>query len=95
MVVAAAFPLLLAVLAAFGLLLLPATNAFSRRMERAADAYALQVTRKPRAFQSMMRKLADQNLSEAAPPAWVQFLFYSHPPAAERIAAADRVMSDE
>ncbi len=86
----AAFPLLLAVLAAFGLLLLPATNAFSRRLERAADTYALRVTGKPRAFQSMMRKLADQNLSDADPPAWVQFLFYSHPPAAERIAAAER-----
>src|SRR5205823_2173790 len=30
-------------------------------------------------------KLAGQNLSEAEPPAWVRFLFYSHPPISERI----------
>ena len=91
----AAFPLLLGVLAAFSLLFLPATNAFSRAMERAADDYALRVTGKPRAFQSMMAKLTDRNLSDAAPPAWVRVLFYSHPPVAERIAAAERYIGRE
>jgi STE24 endopeptidase len=86
----AAFPLLVGVLSAFGLVLLPLTNAFTRRMERAADDYALRLTRKPRAFQSVMAKLAGQNLSDATPPAWVRFLFYSHPPVSERIAAAER-----
>ncbi|HUS17249.1 MAG TPA: M48 family metallopeptidase [Chloroflexia bacterium] len=85
----AAFPVLVAVFSVFGLVLLPVTNAFTRRMERAADAYALRVTRKPRAFQAVMAKLAGQNLSDAAPPAWVRLLFYSHPPIAERIAAAE------
>ena len=89
----AGFPLLLGVLAVFGLLLLPVTNAFTRHMERAADAYALRVTGKPRAFQSVMAKLAGQNLSDAAPPAWVRVLFYSHPPIAERIAAAERYVA--
>jgi Zn-dependent protease with chaperone function len=37
-----------------------------------------------------MAKLAGQNLSDATPPAWVRFLFYSHPPVSERIAAAER-----
>lgn len=88
----AAFPLLVAVLGAFGLLLLPATNAFSRRMERAADDYALRMTAKPRAFQAVMAKLAGQNLSDAAPPTWARLLFYSHPPIGERIAAAEQYM---
>lgn len=86
----AALPLVLAALSAFFLVFMPATNAFSRRMERAADDYALRVTRKPRAFQSIMAKMAGQNLSEATPPAWVVFLFYSHPPIAERLAHAER-----
>ena len=86
----AALPLVLAALSAFFLVFMPASNAFSRRMERAADDYALRVTRKPRAFQSIMAKMAGQNLSEAAPPAWVVFLFYSHPPIAERLAHAER-----
>ncbi len=88
----AALPVLLAVLGVFGLGLLPVTNGYSRALERAADEYALRTTHKPRAFQTMMAKLADQNLSEANPPAWVRFLFYSHPPAAERIAAAERYL---
>jgi STE24 endopeptidase len=86
----AALPLVLAALGAFFLVFMPATNAVSRRMERAADDYALRVTRKPRAFQSIMAKMAGQNLSEAAPSAWVVFLFYSHPPIAERLAHAER-----
>jgi STE24 endopeptidase len=86
----AAFPLLVGTLALFGLILLPLTNAFSRRMERAADAYALRVTGSPRAFQAVMARLAGQNLSDADPPAWIRIFFYSHPPIAERIAAAER-----
>ena len=86
----AALPLVLVALSAFFLVFMPASNAFSRRMERAADDYALRVTRKPRAFQSIMAKMAGQNLSEAAPPAWVVFLIYSHPPIAERLAHAER-----
>jgi STE24 endopeptidase len=86
----AAFPLLVGTFALFGLILLPLTNAFSRRMERAADAYALRVTDNPRAFEAVMVRLAGQNLSDADPPAWIRILFYSHPPMVERIAAAER-----
>jgi STE24 endopeptidase len=86
----AALPLVAAALGGFFLVLLPASNAFTRRMERAADDYALRLTAKPRAFQAVMAKLAGQNLSEATPAPWVVFLFYSHPPIAERIAHAER-----
>ena len=91
----AAVPLVGAVLAAFFLVLLPASNAFTRRMESAADDYALRMTHKPRAFQSVMTKMAGQNLAEADPPAWAVFLFYSHPPIDERIAHAERYVQRE
>lgn len=81
----AAFPLLGLVFAVFGLVVMPLGNWFSRRQESAADTYALEMTRLPRAFVSAMSKLADQNLSELDPDRWVVWLFYSHPPIGERV----------
>lgn len=84
----AALPLFAVAMMAFGLVSLPLGNFMSRRMERAADRYAIRTTGKRDAFRSVMLKLASQNLAEAEPPAWVRFLFYSHPPISERIRAA-------
>jgi STE24 endopeptidase len=81
----AALPLFGLAMLLFGLLTMPAGNFMSRQMERAADRYAIRTTGKADAFRSVMVKLAGQNLSEAEPPAWVRFLFYSHPPVSERI----------
>jgi STE24 endopeptidase len=81
----AALPLFGLAMVLFGLLTMPAGNFMSRQMERAADRYAIRTTGKTAAFRSVMVKLAGQNLSEAEPPAWVRFLFYSHPPISERI----------
>ena len=41
------------------------------------------------AFISAMRRLGAQNLAEERPSRLVQWLFYSHPPLGERIAAAE------
>ncbi len=84
----AALPLLGLGLGAFGLGLQPVQNAFSRWRERLADGYALQATRKPEAFVSAFLRLADQNLTDVDPEPWVVFLFASHPPIRERLAAA-------
>lgn len=84
----AALPLFALAMLAFGLVTMPAGNFLSRQMERAADLYALRTTGKREAFRSVMLKLADQNLSDSEPPAWVKFLFYSHPPIGERIRLA-------
>jgi STE24 endopeptidase len=81
-------PLLLLVGTALSLLLLPLVNAFSRRMERQADAYALRSVRDRSAFVSSMEKLAELNLAETQPPAWIEFIFHSHPSLARRIALA-------
>jgi STE24 endopeptidase len=84
----AALPLFALTVSAFGLAMMPLGNAYSRWRERLADRYALEATRKPEAFASAFARLANQNLSDADPEAWVVFLFASHPPLQERIAAA-------
>jgi STE24 endopeptidase len=85
----AAFPLLAMVLGAFGLVTMPLGNAYSRWREMLADEYALQATKNPDAFISMMTKLANQNLSEVNPAPWVEWLFYDHPPIAKRLRHAE------
>jgi len=84
----AALPLLLLAAGAVSLALMPVANAFSRAHERRADRYALEMTRNVPAFVSAMRRLGAQNLAEEEPSEVVQWLFYSHPPIRERIAAA-------
>ena len=84
----AGLPLLLLAAGAVSLVMLPVAHAMSRAHERSADRFALDLTRNPGAFISAMRRLAAQNLAEEQPSKVVQWLFYSHPPIAERIAAA-------
>ena len=84
----AALPLLGLAFGVFGLVTLPLTNTYSRWRERLADEYALQVTRNGPAFASAFTRLANQNLADADPPAWEEFLLYSHPALGKRIAMA-------
>lgn len=82
-------PVLLLVAGALSFLMLPVGNALSRAQERRADQYALRLTGNPAAFVTAMRRLAQQNLAEDRPSALARWLFYSHPPMRERIAAAE------
>jgi STE24 endopeptidase len=86
----AGLPLVLLGAGAASALLLPAGNAVSRRAERRADRFALDLTRMPEAFVTAMRRLGAQNLSEDRPSRLVEVLFHSHPPLPKRIAAAER-----
>jgi STE24 endopeptidase len=86
----AGLPLLLLAAGAVSLMMLPAAHALSRGHERRADRFALELTRNPTAFVSAMRRLAAQNLAEEHPSKLVEWLFYSHPPIRERIAAAQQ-----
>jgi STE24 endopeptidase len=85
----AGLPILLLAAGAVSLVMLPAAHAISRAHERRADRFALALTRNPPAFVAAMRRLAAQNLAEDEPSRVVQWLFYSHPPIRERIAAAE------
>jgi len=90
----AGLPLLLLAAGAVSLVMVPAAHAMSRAFERSADRFALELTRNPGAFISAMRRLGAQNLAEEDPSRIVQWLFYSHPPLRDRIAAAQTVNLD-
>jgi STE24 endopeptidase len=89
----AGLPILLLAAGAVSLVTLPAAHAMSRAHERRADRFALELTKNPPAFISAMRRLAAQNLAEDEPSQVVQWLFHSHPPTRERIAAAQAFQS--
>ena len=82
-------PVLLLVAGGLSFLMLPVGNALSRAQERRADQFALRLTGNPTAFVTAMRRLGQQNLAEDRPSALARWLFYSHPPVRERIAAAE------
>lgn len=85
-------PLLMLTFGAFELVVTPLVNAFSRWRERLADQYAIQMTGKAAVYASALARLADQNLAEADPEPWVEFLLYDHPPIGKRIAMAKEYM---
>ena len=87
-----ALPLLLWVLALFGLALSPLQNAISRKHEFESDAYALQRTQNRDAFRSAFEKLARMNKSDPNPHPLVEWLFYDHPAIGRRLAASDVVL---
>jgi STE24 endopeptidase len=84
----AALPLHLLGAGFVSVLAVPFANAVSRRNERSADRFALELTRRPAAFISAMRRLGAQNLAEPRPSTLIRVLFYTHPPVEDRIAAA-------
>jgi len=86
----AAFPLFVLVLGLYGLVTMPLENGFSRWRERRADEYALSLTHNGKAYASALIRLANQNLADADPEAWVEWLLYSHPALGKRIATAER-----
>src|SRR5580693_4618040 len=81
-------PLLVLVSTVLSFLLMPALNAYSRFNERQADRYAFESIESVAPFISSMNKLAEQNLAERTPAAWVEWFFLSHPSISKRLAAA-------
>ena len=75
---------LLATGAAF-LVLRPLMLAVSRHQERLADRYALTLTGNAPALQSVLRRMAANNLAEPAPSRGTVWWFHSHPAASERM----------
>jgi STE24 endopeptidase len=90
----AALPLFILVIGAYSLVTMPLGNAFSRWRERRADEYALRETGNGIAYASALTRLANQNLADADPEPWVEFILYSHPALSKRIAMAEAYNSD-
>ncbi|MFT3990361.1 MAG: M48 family metallopeptidase [Luteolibacter sp.] len=83
----------------FSILLEPATkvlgilaNAWSRKHEFEADAYAAQVTGEPQALGEALKKLTSDHLSHPSPAPLRVWLDYSHPPLVERLKALEKCL---
>ncbi|VGO20368.1 M48 family metallopeptidase [Pontiella sulfatireligans] len=83
-----AAPLFIFSLFVFSLVSMPFANLHSRQREFAADAYAVEKLGSHDALVSAFEKLADQNLSNKEPAAWVEFMLHSHPSISRRIERA-------
>jgi Zn-dependent protease with chaperone function len=90
----ASLPILILLLAVFGFLFTPISNAFSRHVEHQADQYGLEVIHglipdarvvAAHAFQV----LGEVDLEEPHPSTAVKFWFYTHPPLDERMRFAE------
>lgn len=88
-------PIIGLVMTLTSLLLTPLQLAWSRAIERKADRYAVALTNNPAAYAAAMAKLAETNLADPNPPRPITFLLHSHPPLAERIAAAEDVYYEQ
>lgn len=87
---AATIPLLLALIGAYGLVIMPIGNSYSRLIEYQADEYALQSTGMVQAFKGAMMRMANQNLSDVEPSPLIEFLFHDHPSVGKRLKHADK-----
>ena len=85
----ASLPLIMLYLVVISLVLGPFENYISRRLENNADLLALEETKNPQAFISMMDKLGTQNLADRSPHPLIKFFFFDHPPVDERIRLAE------
>ncbi len=90
----AALPLLGIWLGLCSLATTPVHNAISRALERAADAFAVQLTRNGEAFMHALKKLAAVNLADPDPHPAVEFLFHSHPSIQKRIERIKIISSE-
>jgi STE24 endopeptidase len=73
----------------------PAGNWYSRRRERAADRYAVELTGEGPLFAAAFERMVRANLAELRPPRLWYLLTASHPAPAERIALARNPSSEQ
>ncbi|MCF7886207.1 MAG: M48 family metallopeptidase [Candidatus Marinimicrobia bacterium] len=82
----AALPLMAIILSLYSFITSPISNAYSRKNEREADDFAVELTGNKQAFISGLEKLSKQNLSDPDPHPVAVFFYYSHPPIKKRLA---------
>jgi STE24 endopeptidase len=80
-------PFAIAFVTALDLVGVPVWTAMSRRFERSADRFSLDLTEDPDAYEAVHHGLALANLSDLDPPRLYHLALHGHPTATERIAA--------
>jgi STE24 endopeptidase len=68
-----------------GFFLRPVFTALSRRFERQADAFAVDLMKNPASLATALKKMASHNLSNLNPHPFYVWFYYSHPPMVERV----------
>jgi STE24 endopeptidase len=63
----------------------PLGMAISRKFEREADFYSIEITKRAKPLSTALKKMAKKNLSNLKPHPLYVFFNYSHPPLLERI----------
>lgn len=90
----ASLPVLMLLLAVFGFLFTPISNAYSRHLEHQADQYGLEVIHglvpdAPVVAAHAFQILGEVDLEEPNPSTAVRIWFYNHPPLDERMRFAE------
>jgi Zn-dependent protease with chaperone function len=85
----AALPVLLLIFSLLSFAVSPVENAVSRKAERDADLYAIEMTKNPEAAVGAFQELATVSLSEVNPPKIVKWFLYGHPTMLERLHFLD------
>jgi STE24 endopeptidase len=75
-----------AILSPLGFMIQPVGAAISRKFEREADDYAVELMQAAEPMQSALKRLAIDNLANLSPHPLYAWFYYSHPPLGERIA---------
>jgi len=68
----------------------PLASAISRKFEREADDFGLELMQKPEPMVNALKRLAADNLANLTPHPLYAWFYYSHPPLAERISRLKR-----
>ena len=74
-----------ALLSPIGYFAQPLESAISRRFEREADDFVLEVTKTAEPMRNALKRLASDNLANLIPHPLYAWFYYSHPPLVERI----------
>jgi STE24 endopeptidase len=83
-------PTIVLLVAALELLVAPVLAVVSRRWERDADLFSLELTRDAGVFESTFRNLAVANLADLDPPRAFYYALFTHPTIPQRIASGRR-----
>jgi STE24 endopeptidase len=84
-----------AILSPLGYFAQPLEAALSRRFEREADDFVLELTKTGEPMRNALKRLASDNLANLIPHPLYAWFYYSHPPLVERIERLSLLRKDD